>query len=46
MSDGEVDFVKVDLLKPSLKNVNVAVKVIGIGEPHSVTSRNIWLKIA
>ena len=39
MSDGEVDFVKVDLLKPSLKNVNVAVKVIGIGKPRSVTSR-------
>jgi replication factor A1 len=39
MSDGEVDFIKVDLLSFGLKNVNVVVKVIGIGEPRSVTSR-------
>ncbi len=39
MSEEEVEFVKVDTLKPSLRNVNVTVKVVNIGEPRSVTSR-------
>ena len=30
---------KVDALKPGLRNVNVTVKVVNIGEPRSVTSR-------
>ena len=39
MTEEEVEFVKVDALKPSLRNVNVTVKVVDIGEPRSVTSR-------
>jgi replication factor A1 len=39
MSEEEVEFVKVDALKPSLRKVNVTVKVVGIGESRSVTSR-------
>ena len=39
MSEEEVEFVKVDALKPGLRNVNVTVKVVNIGEPRSVTSR-------
>lgn len=39
MSKGEIEFVKVDALKPSLRKVNVTVKIVGIGEPRSITSR-------
>lgn len=39
MSKGEIEFVKVDALKPSLRKVNVTVKVVGIGEPRSIASR-------
>jgi len=39
MSEEEIEFVKVDALKPSLRNVNVTLRVVGIGEPRSVTSR-------
>jgi len=39
MSEEEIEFVKVDALKPSLRSVNVTVKVVDIGDPHSVTSR-------
>jgi len=39
MSEEEIEFVKVDALKPGLRNVNVTVKVVNIGEPRSVTSR-------
>jgi len=34
-----VEFVKVDSLKPHLKNVNLTVKIIDVGEPRQVTSR-------
>jgi len=39
MSEEKIEFVKVDSLKPRLRNVNVTVKVVNIGEPRSVTSR-------
>jgi len=39
MSEEEDDFVNVDALKPSLRKVNVTVKVVDIGEPLSITSR-------
>ncbi len=39
MTKEEIEFLKVDALKPSLRNVNVAVKVVNIGEPRSVTFR-------
>lgn len=39
MSDDEIEFLKVDALKPSLRNVNVTVKVIGIGGSKQITSR-------
>jgi replication factor A1 len=39
MSEEEIEFVKVDSLKSRLRNVNVTVKVVNIGEPRSVTSR-------
>lgn len=39
MSDEEIEFLKVDALKPSLRNVNVTVKVVNIEEPRSVTFR-------
>ncbi len=39
MSDEESVFVKVDTLKPRLRNVNVTAKIVNIGEPRSVTSR-------
>ena len=39
MSEEEIEFVKVDALKPSLRSVNVTVKVVDIGDPRSVTSR-------
>lgn len=39
MADEETEFVKVGTLKPSLRGVNVTVKVEGIGEPRQVTSR-------
>ena len=39
MSEEEIEFAKVDALKPSLRNVNVTMKVVDIGEPRSVTSR-------
>ena len=39
MSEKEIEFVKVDALKPSLRKVNVAVRVVDIGEPRSITSR-------
>lgn len=39
MSEEEIEFVKVDALKPSLRKVNVTVRVVDIGEPRSVTSR-------
>ncbi len=39
MSEEEIAFVKVDSLKPRLRNVNVTIKVVNIGEPRSVTSR-------
>lgn len=40
MSEEEIEFMKVDTLKPSLRRVNVAVKVVGIGEARQVTSRS------
>jgi len=39
MSKEEIEIVKVEALKPGLRNVNVTVKVVDIGEPRSVTSR-------
>ncbi len=39
MSDDETKFMKVNELKPSLRNVNVTVKVIGIGKSKQITSR-------
>jgi replication factor A1 len=39
MSNDEIEFMKVDALKPSLRNVNVTVKVVGIGKPRQITSR-------
>ena len=39
MSEEKIEFVKVDSLKPRLRNVNVTVKVADIGDPRSVTSR-------
>lgn len=39
MSEEEDDFIDVDALKPSLRKVNVTVKVVDIGEPLSITSR-------
>lgn len=39
MSEEEIESMNVDTLKPSLRSVNVTVKVIDIGEPRSVTSR-------
>ena len=39
MSEEEIEFVKVDALGPSLRKVNVTLKVVGIGKPRSVTSR-------
>lgn len=39
MSDDKTEFVKIDSLKPSLRNVNVTVKVVGIGEPKQITSQ-------
>ncbi len=39
MSEEEIAFMKVDSLKPRLRNVNVTMKVVNIGEPRSVTSR-------
>ena len=39
MSEEEDDSVDVDSLKPSLRKVNVTVKVVDIGEPLSITSR-------
>jgi replication factor A1 len=38
-SEVEVEFAKVDVLKPSLRNVNLRVKIVNIGAPRSVTSR-------
>lgn len=32
-------FMKVKALKPSLRDVNINVKVLGIGEPRQITSR-------
>ena len=43
MSEGEIDLVKTDALKTSLRNVNVTVKVVDIGEARSVTSRRTIL---
>jgi len=39
MSEEEIEFVKVDSLKSRLRNVDVTVKVVNIGESRSVTSR-------
>ena len=39
MPEEEDDFVDVDALKPSLRKVNVTVKVVDIGQPLSITSR-------
>lgn len=39
MSEEENEFVKVDALKPRLRNVNATAKIVNIGEPRSVTSR-------
>jgi len=39
MLEEEIEFVKVDTLKPRLKNVNVTAKVVDVGEARSVTSR-------
>lgn len=39
MVAGEVKFMKVDELKPNLRKVNVTVKVVGIGQPRSITFR-------
>lgn len=32
-------FMKVNELKPSLRDVNINVKILGIGEPRQITSR-------
>ncbi len=34
-----VEFAKVDVLKPSLRNVHLTVKIVNIRAPRSVTSR-------
>ena len=39
MPEEEDDFVDVDALKPSLRKVNVTVKIVDIGKPLSITSR-------
>ncbi|NIU83278.1 MAG: hypothetical protein GWN64_07310, partial [Candidatus Thorarchaeota archaeon] len=39
MSNDEIEFVKVSTLKPSLRNVNVTVRVVGVGESRQITSR-------
>jgi len=39
MSEEKIEFVKVNSLKPRLRNVNVTLKVVDIGDPRSVTSR-------
>jgi len=39
MSEKEIEFVKVDSLKRIIRNVNVTVKVVAVGEPRSITSR-------
>ena len=39
MLEEEIEFVKVDTLKPRLGNENVTAKVVDIGESRSVTSR-------
>jgi len=38
-SEVGVEFAKVDVLKPSLRNVNLRMKIVNIGAPRSVTSR-------
>jgi replication factor A1 len=38
-SEVGVEFAKVDVLKPSLRNLNLRVKIVNIGAPRSVTSR-------
>jgi len=40
MSEKEIEFVKVDSLRRILRNVNVTVKVVAVGEPRSITSRS------
>lgn len=39
VTEKENEFVKVDALKPSLRDLNIYVKVVGIGEPRQITSR-------
>jgi len=39
MSKEEDEFVDINTLKPSLRKVNVTVKVVDIGQPLSITSR-------
>jgi len=39
MSEEEDDFVDINTLKPSLRKVNVTVKVVDIGKPLSITSK-------
>ncbi len=38
-SEASGEYVKVDVLKPSLRNMNLTVKIVTIGAPRSVTSR-------
>ena len=38
-SEVAVEFAKVDVLKPGLRNLNIRVKIVNIGAPRSVTSR-------
>jgi len=39
VTEREEDFMKVEGLKPSLRDVNIEVKILGIGEPRPITSR-------
>lgn len=39
MSEEPVEYVKVDTLKPRARNLNLIVKVVGVGEPRTVRSR-------
>ena len=39
MCEEKTEFVNVATLKPSLRNVNVTVNVLDIGQPRSITSR-------
>ncbi|NIO36191.1 single-stranded DNA-binding protein [Candidatus Bathyarchaeota archaeon] len=39
MSTEETDTASVNTLKPSLRHLNITVKIIGVGNPRSITSK-------